>query len=199
MSSSLSILRDLSTRSPLIKRADALQAGVSSSTLSTLTNKGILIRVGRGLYQLADVEAPTSELVQVSLLQPKGVIILLSALNFHGIGTHRATEVWLQLPINSPTPSFKWPPLRVIRSRKKEAFTEGVEIHNIAGHPVPITSIDRTIVDCFKHRNLVGLEVALEALRERLKNRKDSLQNLHHYARTMRVANVMQPYMEALI
>lgn len=157
------------------------------------------MRVGRGLYQLAEVEAPTSELVQVSLLQPKGVIILLSALNFHGIGTHRATEVWLQLPINSPTPSFRWPPLRVVRSRKKEAFTEGVEIHKIGGHPVSITSIDRTIVDCFKHRNLVGLEVALEALRERLNNRKGSLQNLHRYARIMRVSNIMQPYMEALI
>jgi len=90
-------------------------------------------------------------------------------------------------------------PLRVIRSRQKEAFTEGVETHDIAGHPVSITSIDRTIVDCFKHRNLVGLEVALEELRERLKDRKDSLQSLHRYARIMRASNIMQPYMEALI
>ena len=202
MPSPLSILRDLSKRSPLIKRADATKAGVSSYQLGKLTQKGEVVRVGRGLYQLADVEAPTSELVQVSILQPKGVIILLSALNFHGIGTHRASEVWLQLPINSPTPTFKWPPLRVIRSRKPEAFTEGVEIHKIAGHPVAITSIDRTIVDCFKHRSHVGLEVALEALRERLKDRKGnkrSLQDLHHYARIMRVSKVMQPYLEALI
>lgn len=202
MTDSLIRLKHLSKRSPLIKRQDALAAGVNSSALTSLARKGLLLRVGHGLYQLADEEIPNPELVEVSMRQPKGVIVLLSALTFHGIGTHRASEVWLQLPNNSPTPAFKWPPVRVVRSRLAEAFTEGVETHEIGGHTVKITSVDRTIVDCFKHRSLVGLEVAVEALRERMANRQGqrrSLKNLHHYSRLMRVARVMQPYMEAML
>lgn len=202
MVDSLASLKHISKHSPLIQRTDALAAGVSSNELTRLTRDGQLIRVGRGLYQLADQEAPNPELVEVSRRQPKGVIVLLSALAFHGVGTHRASEVWLQLPINAPTPTFKWPPLRIVRSRLDKAFTEGVETHQIGGHPVRITSVDRTIVDCFKHRSLVGLEVAVEALRERMSNRQGqrrSLQDLHHYSRLMRVARVMQPYMEALL
>jgi len=202
MTDSLTCLKNLSKRSPLIQRQDALAAGVNSSALTSLTRKGMLIRVGHGLYQLADEEAPNPELVEVSMRQPKGVIVLMSALVFHGIGSHRASEVWLQLPNNSPTPAFQWPRVRIVRSRLAEAFTEGVETHQIGGHAVRITSVDRTIVDCFKHRSLVGLEVAVEALRERMANRlgqRRSLQNLHHYSRLMRVARVMQPYMEAML
>ncbi|MDA1005121.1 MAG: type IV toxin-antitoxin system AbiEi family antitoxin domain-containing protein [Verrucomicrobia bacterium] len=194
-------LNRLAKLSPLIQRKDALAAGVSSATLTRLTRDGMLIRVGRGLYQLADTEAPNSDLVEVSIRQPKGVVVLISALAFHGIGSHRASEIWLQLPINAPTPGSKWPPLRIVRSRLAEAFTEGVEVHEIGGDPVRITSLDRTIVDCFKHRRLVGLEVAVEALRERMAHRSGaqrSLQNLHRYSHLMRVARVMQPYLEAL-
>lgn len=196
----LPTLQELSKRSPLIRRAEAIEAGVSSSTLTELTRAGILIRAGRGLYQLAEeaAEVPNFELAEVALKHSKGVIVLLSALSFHGIGTHPAREVWLQLPINAPTPASKWPPLRVIRSRLEAAFSEGVEVHQIAGRSVRITSIDRTIVDCFKHRQLVGLEVCLEALRERLRDRRDNLQNLNRYARLMRGSRVMQPYLEAL-
>jgi len=178
-----------------------LAAGLSSAVITSLTRQGTLNHVGRGLYQLADTEAPNAELVEVSIHQPKGVIVLISALAFHGVGSHRASEIWLQLPINAPTPSAKWPPLRIIRSRLAEAFTEGVETHEIDGHPVPITSLDPTIVGCFKHRSAVGLEIAVEALRERMPNRNEgqrSLQNLQRYSHLMRVARVMQPYLEAL-
>ncbi len=199
---SLVCLKHLSKRSPLIARKDAIASGVSSNQISRLTQDGLLMRVGRGLYQVADQDAPNPELVEVSRRQPKGVVVLLSALAFHGVGTHRASEVWLQLPINAPTPTFKWPPLQIVRSRLDAAFTKGVETHQIGGHPVRITSVDRTIVDCFKHRSLVGLEVAVEALRERMSNRQGqrrSLQDLHRYSRLMRVARVMQPYMEVLL
>jgi len=202
MTDPLTRLKNLSKRSPLIQRQDALAAGLNSSALTSLTRKGVLIRVGHGLYQLADQDAPNPELVEVSMRQPKGIIVLLSALAFHGVGSHRASEVWLQLPNNAPTPAFKWPPVRIVRSRLAEAFTEGIEVHQIGGHAVRITSVDRTIVDCFKHRRLVGLDVAVEALRERMGNRQGqrrSLQNLHHYSRLMKVARVMQPYMEAML
>ena len=201
MSSSTTSIACLAKRSSLLLRKDVLAAGLSSAAITSLTRQGTLNRVGRGLYQLADTEAPNADLVEVSVRQPKGVIVLISALAFHGVGSHRASEIWLQLPINAPTPSSKWPPLRIIRSRLAAAFTEGVETHEIGGHPVRVTSRDRTIVDCFKHRSAVGLEVAVEALRERMANRKGeqrSLQNLHRYSHLMRVARVMQPYLEAL-
>lgn len=202
MNDHLQRLERLSERSPLISRKEALAAGVTSDALTGLTRAGDLLRVGRGLYQLAGADAPSAELVEVSRHHPKGVICLVSALVFHEIGTQRASEVWLQLPINSPMPKMKWPPLRVIWSQLPEAFTEGVEAHIIGGHSVDITSVDRTIVDCFKHRSLVGLDVALEALRERMANRQGanrSLRELHKYARIMRVEKVMRPYMEALV
>jgi predicted transcriptional regulator of viral defense system len=192
-------LSRLSVRTPLIRVSDAVAAGVPSATLSRLTRSGALKRVGRGLYQIAESQGYNHpDLVEASLLVPKGVIVLLSALNFHGIGTHQAWEVWMQLPANFPAPKVAHPPLRVIRSRLPEAFTEGVETHMIAGHPVRITDVDRTIVDCFKHRNHVTMEVCVEALRERMKNRRHSLQAIHRYAKLMGVSRVMQPYMEAL-
>ncbi len=195
----LNTLQRLGSRGGLIRRVDAVAAGVSSSALTRLTRQGSLVRIGRGLYRLADSAGYNHpELVEAALQVPKAVIVLLSALSFHGIGTQPAREVWIQLPSNSPTPAIQWPPLRIVRSRLPEAFTEGVEIHEIAGHPVRITGIDRTIVDCFKHRNLVTLEACLEALRERLRHRRHSLQDLHRYARLMRVSRVMQPYLEAL-
>ena len=202
MSDLLEKLERLSKHSPLIQRRDALEAGVSSTALTRLTREGRLLRVGRGLYQLAEANAPSPELVDVSLRYPKAVIVLISALAFHSIGTQRSSEVWVQLPINAPTPATQWPPLRVIRSRLDKAFSEGVETHQIGGHPVRITSVDRTIVDCFKHRSLVGLDVAVEALRERMSQRsgaRRSLQNLHRYSRLMRVSRIMQPYMEAMV
>ena len=202
MSDLLTTLKRLSKHSPLIQRRDALEAGVSSTALTRLTREGSLLRVGRGLYQLAEAKAPSPELVEVSLRHPKAVIVLISALAFHSIGTQRSGEVWVQLPINSPTPGTKWPPLRVVRSRLDKAFSEGVETHQIGGHPVRITSVDRTIVDCFKHRSQVGLDVAIEALRERMSQRsgaRRSLQDLHRFSRMMRVSRIMQPYMEAMV
>lgn len=200
MTSVKSILNKLADNSPLIRRADAIAAGVTSNELTELTRNGTIQRIGRGLYQLEDrpVDTQHMDLLEASIQQPKGVIVLLSALAFHGVGTHPAREVWLQLPINSPTPNSAYPPLRIIKTRLESAFTEGVETHTIEGYPVRITNLDRTIVDCFKHRSHVGLEVCLEALKERLNNRTDSLQKLHHYARLMRVSRVMQPYLEAL-
>ena len=192
-------LRALATHIPLIQVSDAAAIGVPSATLSRLMHAGAINRVGRGLYQVAGSAGYNhSDIVEASLLVPKGVIVLLSALNFHSIGTHPAWEVWMQLPANFPTPKVAHPPLRIIRSRMPEAFTEGVETHMIAGHPVRITDVDRTIVDCFKHRNHVTLELCVEALRERMKNRRHSLQAIHRYAKLMGVSRVMQPYMEAL-
>jgi predicted transcriptional regulator of viral defense system len=199
--SPISRLQQLASSTPLIRGADAKAAGVSRTALSRLTRAGVLERLNRGLYRITGetgAEYGHPDLVEAAVRVPKGVIVLLSALNFHGIGTHSAWEVWIQLPANYPAPRVAHPPLRIIRSRTSEAFSEGVETHRIAGHAVRITDLDRTIVDCFKHRNTVTLEVCIEALRERLRNRRHDLQALQRYARIFRVSRVMQPYLEAL-
>jgi predicted transcriptional regulator of viral defense system len=192
-------LQKLTSKRPLIRVSDAAAVGIPRITLSRLAKSGAIRRAGRGLYSAAKTGAyDHPDMVEASLLVPKGVIVLLSALNFHGIGTHPAWEVWMQLPANYPTPKVTHPPLRIVRSRMPEAFTEGVETHIVAGYPVKITSLDRTIVDCFKHRNLVTLELCLEALRERMKMPRRSLQDVHRYAAMMGVSRIMQPYLEAL-
>jgi predicted transcriptional regulator of viral defense system len=192
-------LQKLTSKRPLIRVSDAAAAGIPRITLSRLAKSGMIRRAGRGLYSTAKTGAyDHPDMVEASLLVPKGVIVLLSALNFHGIGTHPAWEVWMQLPANYPTPKVTHPPLRIVRSRMPEAFTEGVETHIVAGYPVKITSLDRTIVDCFKHRNLVTLELCLEALKERMKMPRRSMQDLHRYAVMMGVSRIMQPYLEAL-
>jgi predicted transcriptional regulator of viral defense system len=102
------------------------------------------------------------------------------------------------IPHNCPTPKVQWPPLRIIRSRVPESFTLGVETHLLDGVSVKVTDPDRTIVDCFKHRNHVTLEACLEALRERRKNCRESLLPMHQYREKFRMDRVMRPYMEVL-
>ncbi len=197
--SALQKLQKLALAKPLIRAGDAAQAGVSATELTRLTRAGRLERVERGLYRLAEAEGyEHPDLVEAAIRVPRGVIVLLSALNFHGLGSHPAWEVWMQLPANFPVPRLQHPPLRIIRSRMPEAFTEGVGVHQIAGHAVRITDPDRTIVDCFKHRSTVTLELCLEVLRQRLRQQRGSLEALQRYAKLMKVTRVMQPYLEAL-
>lgn len=197
--SPLEKLAKLAERSPIIRGADAVAAGVSTTTLTRLTRAGALERMGRGLYHITEAEWHAHpDIVEASTLVPKGVIVLVSALAFHGIGTHMPRGVWMLLPSNYRTPRLKHPKLHIIRSRKPEAFTEGVETHILDGYPVRITNVDRTIVDCFKHRSLVTLELCIEALRERMQHRRHSLANLHRYAKIMGMSRVMQPYLEVL-
>jgi predicted transcriptional regulator of viral defense system len=192
-------MKFLSKGRPVVRATEAVRAGIPRISLSRMTRSGLVERVGRGLYRLAEGEGyEHPDLVEAALRVPKGVVVLVSALNFHGIGTQVAREVWMQLPANSPTPRVEHPPLRIVRSRKPKAFTLGVEMHSIAGVPVRISDPDRTIVDCFRHRGTVTLEVCLEALRERLRNRRQSLNAIQDYARQLGAWRVMKPYLEAL-
>jgi predicted transcriptional regulator of viral defense system len=192
-------MKALSLRTPVVRTMEAVRAGIPRTSLVRLTKSGVVERVGRGLYRMAEGEGyDHPDLVEAAMRVRKGVVVLLSALNFHSIGTQTAWQVWMQLPANYPTPRIEHPPLRIVRSRKPEAFTLGVETHRIAGHAVRITDPDRTIVDCFRHRGTVTLEVCLEALRERLRNRRQSLPLLQDYARKLGAWRVMKPYLEAL-
>jgi len=133
----------------------------------------------------------------VSAAVPHGVVCLLSALQFHGIGTQLPSEVWIAIDRRARRPALQYPPLRIVRS-SGAALTEGVESHRIEGRTVRIYGVAKTLADCFKYRNKIGLDVGLEALREVWRARRFTMDELDRYARICRVQRVMRPYLEAL-
>ena len=173
--------------------------GIHRQVLTRLVAEGELERVVRGLYRLAD-QSPTEHrgLVMASAAVPQGVVCLLSALQFHGIGTQLPSEVWVAIDRRARRPALKYPPLRVVRYTGA-ALTEGVELHRIEGRTVRVYGVAKTVADCFKYRNKIGLDVALEALREAWRARRFTMDALDRYARICRVQRVMQPYLEALV
>jgi predicted transcriptional regulator of viral defense system len=163
-----------------------------------MVGAGQLQQVARGLYAPAGFEATEHHsLAAAAALVPQGVICLLSALQFHGVGTQAPFEVWIAIGTKARKPTITDPPLRIVRFSDR-ALHEGVEARTIEGVPVRVTTAARTVADCFKYRNKIGLDVALEALREYRRARR-SMDDLARAARVVRVANVMRPYLEAVL
>ena len=182
----------------LLRARDVTQKGLSTITLTRLVQAGKLERIARGLYGLPN--AKTSEhrsLAEVSARVPRGVVCLLSALRVHEIGTQAPFEVWIAIPQHMVTPRLDQPAIRVVRM-SDEALADGLERRTIDGIKVPVFTAARTVVDCFKFRNKIGLDVALEALRDGWSQRKFTLDDLWRHAANARVANVMRPYIEAI-
>ena len=191
------VLRLARTRK-LLRARDVTQHGLPTVALTRLVQAGKLERVARVLYGVPG--AKTSEhrsLAEVSARVPKGVVCLLSALRVHEIGTQSPFEVWIAIPQHMVTPRLDQPAIRVVRM-SDAALTEGVERRSIDGIKVPVFNAARTVVDCFRFRNKIGLDVALEALRDGWSKRKFTLDDLWRHATSGRVANVMRPYIEAI-
>ena len=172
--------------------------GIHRQILTRLVAQGEIERVARGVYRLP--EQPITEnhgLALATAAVPQGVICLLSALQYHGIGTQLPFEVWMALDRRAWRPRLTYPPLRIVRYTG-EALSAGVETHRMEGWPVKVYGLAKTVADCFKYRNKIGLDVALEALREARRERKASADDLWRYASINRVANVMRPYLEAI-
>jgi len=177
---------------------DLLVHGIHPEYLRRLCSKGLLLRSGRGIYRLA--QSDTSENITLAAAAkriPNGVICLLSALRFHNIGTQNPPDVWIALKQRIAPPREKDLPLRILWF-SDASYASGVETHVIEGVSVRITNPGKTVADCFKYRNKIGLDVALEALRECLRKRKCSHSELWQYAKVCRVANVLRPYLEAM-
>lgn len=185
-----------------VKRRVLLKAGdaeVHSQELTRLVGEGVLERVARGTYRIAD--APVTEhhsFAIVAAAAPHAVICLLSALNFHGIGTQVPFEVWVAVERGSRPPAVRNPPIRITRF-SEASFRKGIEVHRIEGQNVRIYGVAKTIADLFKFRNRIGLDVALEALRDAWQRRLVTIGEIDRYARVCRVQRVMQPYLEALV
>ena len=197
-SATITVLR-LAKRHPAISARELRNAGVPVWLLSQLTASGQLRRIGRGLYAHPDATASTHQsLIEAVKQTPRAVVCLLSALQVHKIGTQAPFEVWIALPAGTHAPRIAYPPLRVIRL-SGDALTAGIDIVKLDDVPVRIYNLAKTITDCFKLRNKIGLEVALEALREAWNARKVSMNDLERYAKINRMTNVMRPYLEALV
>lgn len=188
----------LASSTSLLRAKDVAALSLPTIILSRLVQDGRLRRVTRGVYARPD--QPLSEhisLAEVALRVPRGVICLLSALRIHRLGTQAPHQVWLAIPQNSPTPRVERPALRAVRM-SGPALTEGIEFTQIDGMDVPVFNAAKTIADCFKYRNKIGIDVALEALRDGWEQRKVSMDELSHYADIDRVSNVMRPYIESV-
>ena len=174
-------------------------AGIHRQVLSRLVEAGEIERVVRGVYRLpAQSVTEHHGLVLANASVPQGTICLISALQFHGIGTQLPSEVWMAIDRRARRPALQYPPLRVLRF-SGAALTEGVELHRIEGQSVRVYGVAKTLADCFKYRNKIGLDVAMEALRESWRARRFTADEVDHYARICRVQRVMQPYLETLM
>ena len=190
---------ELALRQRLLSSADVRAHGWSPQLLIKLEQSGKLQRITRGLYSLPD--GPITEhqsLIEVCRRVPKAVVCLLSALQFHEIGTQLPFEVWIALPEATQTPALDNPAVRIARLRG-EAYSEGIETLVEHGSTIRVYSVAKTITDCFKFRHKVGLDVALEALKDAWRQRKIDMDQVTHFARINRVDKVMQPYLEAVV
>jgi predicted transcriptional regulator of viral defense system len=182
----------------VLRLREIVDAGIAEETIARLVRRGEVIRLTRGLYQLADHKvAAAHSLVEATKQVPRGVICLLSALQYHGLTTQLPSRVWIAIDRNAWKPTAQHPPLRVLRFGGK-ALTVGVEIHTIEGIAVPVYGVAKTVVDCFRYRNKIGLDVALEALRESLRKRRCAPNELWRLAHELRILSVMKPYLEAM-
>jgi len=182
----------------LLRPSDLDAIGVPRIVLTRMTAAGLLEKVERGLYRLPD--SPGSEhesLVTIATKVPQAVFCLLTALQFHELTTQLPRQVWIAMPRGSHAPKIDYPPLKMIQVTG-EAYTEGIEVVEHDQIPLRVYNVAKTVADCFKHRHKIGLDVALEALKDARAKRKVTADDLWHYAKICRVANVMRPYLEML-
>ena len=190
---------ELAAHQPLVRPRDIEARGIARESLLRLYRQGRLVRPARGVYALAESSVTEHHsLAVVAKLVPHGVVCLLSALRFHGLTTQDSHEVWIAIDFKAHKPSVESPALRVVRFSGR-ALAEGVEENEIEGVLVHVYSVAKTVADCFKYRHKIGIDVAIEALRDALRSRKATVDDIHRFAKVCRVANVMQPYLESAV
>lgn len=180
-----------------LRMSEAIERGISRYMLYSLRDKGVIEPISRGVYRLVDLPPVSNpDLVAIALRYPNAVVCLISALSFHGITTQIPHEVSLAIPRDTRSPSTDYPPLQVHQFTEK-AYKAGIEVHMIDGAKVPVYSPEKTLADCFKFRNKIGMDVVLEALKLYRSRMKFDSKKIFEYARICRVEQVMRPYLEA--
>ena len=181
------------------RTGEALKAGVHPRTLYKMRDQGVIERLGRGMYRFADMPSlGNPDLATVGMKVPKGVICLISALSYHEMTTEIPHEIYVALPRGAEPPRLDYPPIRIFWF-SGSAFTEGVEQHDVDGIPVKVYNPEKTLADCFKYRNKIGLDVVLEVLKFYRQRKRFRVDDLMRYARICRVEKVMRPYLEATL
>jgi predicted transcriptional regulator of viral defense system len=182
----------------IVRSRDIEAIGLPREYLVRLHRKGKLNRPSRGIYTLPDANVTERHsYAEVAKRVPEGAICLLSALAFHEMTTQSSASVWIALRKGARTPALVSPSLRIVRL-SGASLIRGIEDHTIEGVPVRVYSAAKTVADCFKFRNKIGLDVAIEALKDCLRQKKASVNEIYRYAKVCRVSNVIRPYMEAV-
>lgn len=189
---------DLARKKVLLRASDLDTIGAPRVVLTRLTAAGLLERVGRGLYRLPDAQVSEFEsLVAIATKAPQAVFCLLTALQFHELTTQLPRQVWIAMPRGSHPPRVDYPPVKMVQFTG-DAYSAGIEEVERDGIKLRVYSVAKTVADCFKHRNKVGLDVALEALKDARSRHKASVDDIWRFAKVCRVANVMRPYLESV-
>jgi predicted transcriptional regulator of viral defense system len=190
---------ELAKRKGLLRPRDLQEVNLPRTHLAELVGLGELVKVSDGIYACADRTATADDaLAEVAIRYPRAVFCLLTAMRLHGLTTQAPHQVWVAVDVKARAPVMAYPSLRVVRM-SDAALSEGVAQISLDGVvQIPVTSVAKTVVDAFKYRNKIGLDVALEALREAWQSKRVSMDELWHFAQLCRVANVMRPYLESL-
>lgn len=182
-----------------MRTQEARQAGIHPRTLYALRDAGVLDRLSRGVYRLAAaMPLGNPDLVTVAIRAPESVICLISALAFHELTTQIPHEVYVAVPRGAEPPRLDHPPIRTFWFIGK-VFVEGIETHRLDGVDVRIYSREKTLIDCFKYRNKIGMDTVLEAIRLYKQSRRTNVDVLMRYADVCRVSRVIRPYLEAML
>jgi len=190
---------DLARKGGILRPQDLQKKGLPTDYLWRLYKQEKLEKLGRGLYAIPGAAVSEHQtLVQAALRVPHGVVCLLSALRFHDLTTQSPFEVWMAIDVKARAPKEDIIPLRIVRFSGK-ALTCGVETYSAEGVTIKVYKPAKTVADCFKYRNKIGLDVALEALRDCWRKKKATSDELWHYAKVCRVARVMRPYLESIV
>jgi predicted transcriptional regulator of viral defense system len=189
---------ELLKKRQILRTRDLTSKGIPRSYLSRLVQEGILLRSGRGVYVAVDADfTEFQSLAEVTSRVPHGIICLLSALQVHELTTEMPHEVWVAISRTARIPKVDYPAIRVVRF-SDAAFKFGVETHTVGKTNVSVYSAAKTVVDCFKYRNKIGIDVATQSLRDCWHKRKATMEELWKAAKVCRMSNVMRPYLESL-
>jgi predicted transcriptional regulator of viral defense system len=199
MQTSREIILAMANQRGILRARDLGELNLPRVELARLVDEGRLLQLSRGLYSLPDrVVTEQASLAEVAIKFPKAIFCLLTALQMHGLTTQSPYQVWVAVDVKARAPNIKYPPLKVVRF-SGEALESGVDTKVIDGVVnVSVTCIEKTIVDCFKFRNKIGIDIAIEALHEAWRSKRMSMDKVWEYAKICRVNNVMRPYLESL-
>jgi predicted transcriptional regulator of viral defense system len=188
----------LASQKGLLRASDLDTIGAPRVVLTRLVIAGLLDRIGRGLYRLPNqLGSEHGSLAEVAIRVPQAVFCLLTALQFHELTTQLPRQIWIAMPRGSHAPRIDYPPVKMVQMIGA-VYSEGIETVERDGVKLRVYGVAKTVVDCFKHRNKIGVDMALEALKDARASNKASLDDIWRYAKVCRVANMILPYLESI-